>query len=72
MKGQRGRLVVGALLAAVLLALGTARVLDLPSELVASGLYGYNALLIGLGGESGDEHAQIDGRGEEQEDAHRA
>jgi len=37
-------------LAAVLLALGTARVLDLPSELVASGLYGYNALLIGLGG----------------------
>ncbi len=37
-------------LASVLLALGTARMLDLPSELVASGLYGYNALLIGLGG----------------------
>ena len=37
-------------LAAVLLALGTARVLDLPSELIESGLYGYNALLIGLGG----------------------
>ena len=36
--------------AAVLLALGTARVLDLSSELIASGLYGYNALLIGLGG----------------------
>lgn len=46
-------------LAAVLLALGTALVLDLPSELVASGLYGYNALLIGLGGAAFVEYTPL-------------
>ena len=45
--------------AAVLLALGTALVLDLPSELIASGLYGYNALLIGLGGAAFVEYTPL-------------
>ncbi len=37
-------------LAAVTLALTTAHLLDLAPELIRSGLYGYNALLVGLGG----------------------
>lgn len=46
-------------LAAVLLALGTALALDLSSELIESGLYGYNALLIGLGGAAFVEYTPL-------------
>lgn len=46
-------------LAAVLLALGTALALDLSPELIASGLYGYNALLIGLGGAAFVEYTPL-------------
>lgn len=40
---------LGGLLATTV-ALGTAWVLKLPAELIRSGLFGYNALLVGLGG----------------------